>query len=285
MEIQEYKERQAITFTNEQIELVKTQIAKNATDDELKLFLNQCKRTQLDPFTRQIYFMKRENKKTGKSEMTVMASIDGLRLIAERSDKYQGQDGPYWCGPDGVWRDVWISKEPPVAAKVGVFKKEFRQALFGIALWDEYVQKYYNKEKAKWCLSPLWEKMPSLMIAKTAEALALRKAFPNDLSGIYTGEEIQTEVEPEQSKEPEQPKEEPKVEVLPPVESKPKVWKPSNNDLTRAQGLCSAQGYSEEEVCEILNHNFKKHFFIDLTKEEFVKAIEWFKANNRHTLK
>lgn len=188
-------------FNDDQIELLKKTIAKGASDDELSLFVNQCKRTGLDPFTRQIYFMK---DKGGK--VTIVTSIDGFRLIADRSNKYQGQREPLWCGADGVWTDVWLSDQPPKAAKVGVWKEGFKEPTYAIAIFEEYCGRYgyddsYGKYK-KGDLTFMWQKMPALMIAKVAEALALRKAFPNDLSGIYSTEEAQTFAEePKEKKE------------------------------------------------------------------------------------
>lgn len=191
------KENKHIEYIDKNLQLIANQ--NQLSGEDLKNFAIQCKRTGLDPITRQIYAIPNNGK------LTIMASIDGLRLIADRSGEYEGQTAPQWCGDDGVWKDVWLSKETPKACRIGVYKTKFREPLFAIALFDEYAGKYaYDDNRGgkfkKGDLTFMWAKMPALMIAKVAEALALRKAFPNEMSGIYSTEEMdQTKNEKEVS--------------------------------------------------------------------------------------
>lgn len=172
-------------WSPQQLSALKQLGLAQADAGDLAFFFHQAQRTGLDPFARQIYMINRGGK------YGIQTSIDGFRIIAQRSGEYAGQTAPYWCGDDGVWKDVWLTNTPPAAAKIGVYRVGFPEPLWAVARWDSYA--VLN--------NPIWKKMPDVMLAKCAESLALRKAFPNDLSGLYTDEEMsQAEVVEERPK-------------------------------------------------------------------------------------
>jgi phage recombination protein Bet len=167
-------------FSEEQVELIKRTICKGATDDELALFLYQCQRTGLDPFSRQIHAVKRKEKRgNGFAEvMTVQTGIDGYRLIADRTGRYApGKEPTYTYDDNGhiVNATAYVKK------LVGGVWHEYAAT----AYWHEYAQTYPDGN-----LLPMWRKMPHNQLAKCAESLALRRGFPAELSGIYTNEEM-----------------------------------------------------------------------------------------------
>ena len=155
------------------------ELAPRAT---VEAFLQHCRRTQLDPIARQIYAICR------KGRWGIQISIDGARLIAERSGKYAGQTPVEWTGDGQTWTQVWLDRQPPAAARVGVHRSDFREPLYAVANFQAYAAG-----------GPMWDKMPALMIGKCAEMLALRKAFPQDLSGLYSTEEMDQAGEPQQA--------------------------------------------------------------------------------------
>ena len=175
---------------SKQLELWTRTYMKGATADEVALFANVCRRTGLSPEMKQVFAIPREDKKLGKTVYSFQTSIDGFRLIAERTGRYApGKQADYVyndknqvisatayvkkCTQDGTWHEVAAT-----------------------AFYDEYVQTTYDGKPTKF-----WDRMPHVMLAKCAESLALRKAFPAELSGLYTQEEMaQAHVEEEKPK-------------------------------------------------------------------------------------
>lgn len=181
-------------WNNQQITVLKSLGLQDATESDLGLFFHQCTRTGLDPFAKQIYMIGRKAKENGQfiTKYTIQTGIDGYRLIARRAadragHKYSIKE-TLWCGDDGAWRDVWLPTTPPAAAKVTVERDG--DTFTAVAVYNEYVQlaKDYNTQQ----MGPntMWKKMAANQLSKCAEAAALRKAFPQDLSGVYVDAEM-----------------------------------------------------------------------------------------------
>jgi len=157
-----------------------------AGNGDLAVFMHVSQRTGLDPFAKQIYMIGRWSKDGTK--YTIQTGIDGFRLIARRASDRLNETLEYedtlWCGRDGQWLDVWVNPtSPPMAAKVTVLRHGKRFP--AVATYSEYVQTVKGGDP-----NSMWTRMPANQLAKCAEALALRKAFPQDLSGIYADEEM-----------------------------------------------------------------------------------------------
>lgn len=185
-----------LTITQDQTDWTQQQVAalkqlgvsNDATQADLAIFLTQSKRTGLDPFSRQIYMIGRKQKTANgyETKQTIQVGIDGLRAIAHRvaqqCHEVFSMSDTLWADKTGTWHDVWLAAEPPAAAKVSV--KRGGGVFSAVAIFKEYAPVYNGKP------SGVWSSKPALMIAKCAEALALRKAFPSDMSGIYTDDEM-----------------------------------------------------------------------------------------------
>ena len=177
-------------WTRDQVDLVKRTVIHGvgeATDDELHLFEYVCHATGLNPFLGQIWGIRRKEQidNTWQERMTIQVGIAGYRLIAERTSRYEGRLGPYWCGADGQWRDVWLDSQPPAACKVGILKAGFREPLWAVATFAEFAQRTRNDQ-----LTRFWRTMPANQLAKCAMAMAFREAFPQETAGVYSDAEL-----------------------------------------------------------------------------------------------
>lgn len=169
-----------LEFSSEQIELLRNGYAPGATETEFRMLLEVAKLRRLNPFLKQIHFVKRKSKDDNgnwRETWTSQVAIDGLRAIAQRTGLYDGQD------------DVTFERDKDgliLSARVAVYRKDWSRPAIGVARWSEYVQTTRDGTPTKF-----WNTMPHVMIGKCAEALALRKAFPEDMSDLYTEEEMQ----------------------------------------------------------------------------------------------
>lgn len=157
-------------WTTEQLSLVKRTLAKDATNDELALFMATANRMQLDPFAKQIYFVK---DKSGK--VTIMVSIDGVRLIAHRTGRWNGTRRGVKRDENGKithgWAEVWVK---------GVDNSVYEETPFN---------EYYRESKFTGQKN-IWDEKPETMIKKVPEMAALRIAFPQELGSVYIPEEM-----------------------------------------------------------------------------------------------
>ena len=166
-------------FNRDQIELVKRTVCKDATDDELQLFLNVCKRTGLDPFSRQIYAIKRWDSATKSNRVVFQTSIDGYRLTADRSQRYvPGPRPTYTYDANGK-----------LVSAVASVKKQTSDGTWHTFEAEAFFAEYVGTNRDG-VPTAMWLTKPHVMISKCAEALALRKGFPAELSGVYTHEEM-----------------------------------------------------------------------------------------------
>lgn len=171
-------------LTARQIDVVRNALLPEANDDELELFIIIAQRSGLDPFRREIWGWMQWDAQNRKSRLITQTSIDGFRRIAQDTGEFAGMEGPWWCGPDGAWVDVWLKDEPPAAAKV-IIHRTGKLVRESVALYRESVQRGSGGGPRE-----MWARRPAAQLAKCAEMLGLRQEFPDRLVGIYGDAEL-----------------------------------------------------------------------------------------------
>jgi len=160
-------------FKPDELALITATVAKDATKEELAMFLYVAAKRGLNPLARQIHFVKRGN------SGTIQTGIDGFRLIAQRTGQY---------APSGKPTQFEVSKTGNLISATVYGNKIMNGTAFefsATAYYDEYVPKMPNGQ-----VFPMWQKMPRTMLEKCAESKLLRKGFPEELSGLYSDEEM-----------------------------------------------------------------------------------------------
>ena len=203
-------EVRSIAPTSSEVDLVRKIIAsENATEMELKLYLYDCKRQGVHPLDKLLHFVKRGGK------YTPITSIDLFRSRAAETGEYAGSD-------DAVFVENKNGHPDKATVVVYRFVQNTRVAFGATAYWDEYVPDGYAKS---------WEKMSHVMLAKCAEALALRKGFPQQLAGLYTKEEM------DQARTPDEAEDAVQVEVVRPPKKPNGALEPATAPPTQDSSL------------------------------------------------
>lgn len=191
-------------FNGSQLQLIRRTVAADTNQSEFDLFVEVCKRVQLDPFRKQIYAVVYNKDKPEKRKMSIITGIDGYRTVAHRSGQYRPDDKPPVIDYSEEAKDKDLNPLGIVRAVVTVYKfgpdREWHPVP-GVAYWDEFAplkeewaenDQGRRKPTGRMTLDKTsnWFRMGRVMIAKVAEAQALRRGWPEDLSGVYIAEEM-----------------------------------------------------------------------------------------------
>ncbi len=164
-------------FDAEQRALILRTCCGGASESEAAVLIAIAEQRGLNPITGECYFVKRWDSAKRAEVWAVQAAIDSFRIKADEAGNYDGQDEPEYEYDDG--------SNVPSLARVRIWRKGIGRPLVGVARYDEYVQR--TKEGAP---TRFWKTMPHNQLAKCAEALGFRKAFPSHFAKIYTPEEM-----------------------------------------------------------------------------------------------
>jgi phage recombination protein Bet len=163
-------------FTTDQLQMIRTSFLSGASEQEAGVLLELARLRRLNPITRQIHFVKRWDGQKRCEVWAAQVGIDGFRAIAERTGLYDGQDEAEF---------EYDAKGGLKLARVRVYRKDWSRPAVGVAHYAEYVQLTKDGKPTH-----MWGSKVHVMLGKCAEAIALRKAFPEDTSGLYSPEEM-----------------------------------------------------------------------------------------------
>jgi phage recombination protein Bet len=211
-----FLDRSTMPYTDSELKAIRAEYAKGSTDEQFTNFIREVETRKLIP-GRHVYFQLRSQSKKDENGNWIkenrpihMSSIDALRLIAQRTGEYQGQSAPLYIyldanGYPSIKSEIMLPDSDnrdlparPYAVQVSVFRKNFAQSLTATARFEAYAQTKYNGG-----LVDMWERRGPEQLAKCAEALALRQAFPEEIGGLYLAEELRDD--PETGEVPSEP--------------------------------------------------------------------------------
>jgi len=187
-------------FSARDLALVRRTVAADTTDDEFNIFVNYCSTLGLNPLRRQVYALVYNKADAKKRKMSIIVAIDGFRAVAARTGNYRPDDEE----PRFEFDAEAKSPTNPLGfvkavVKVWQFSHGEWFPVTASAYWDEYAptrdewaegEDGKRRPTGKKTLDGKWPTMGRLMLAKCAEALALRKAWPDDFSNVYAPEEL-----------------------------------------------------------------------------------------------
>ena len=186
-------------WSRERVELIKRTICpKGIGEDEFALFIEQCKRSGLDPLLKEAFCVARRAN-TGSRERPnwttkyeFQPSEAGMLARAERFPDFKGIQASAVYAEDEIIVDQGQGEVThrfnPAKRKgslAGAWSRVVREGKLPVVVWLDfagYVQQ-----------SPLWSKIPTTMIEKCARVAALRKAYPEAFGGLYVREEMPAE--------------------------------------------------------------------------------------------
>lgn len=191
-------------YTGKQLDLIRRTVAADCSEDEFNLFFEAARRVGLDPFKRQIFAVVYNKNNAERRKMAIITGIDGFRAIADRSGKYRPDENEPQIFYDPDLKDdktnpLGIERAVVTVHKMGPDGVWY--PLKGVAYWSEIAPLKevwaYDKDAGKKQPTGIfelqegnWRKMPRVMICKAAEAQAIRRGWPEGLSGIYAHEEM-----------------------------------------------------------------------------------------------
>ena len=188
-------------FNKNDLKLIRDTVAKDCDGSEFELFISYCQSLGLDPRRKQIYALVYNKDDAKKRKMSIIVGIDGFRSIAARTGNYRPDDDPPHLEYDPTLRSE-TNPTGLVSATVKVWQFSHGQwfKIAGAARWDEFApiedEWAWSDEKNKRVRTGKkkpggkWADMPTIMLAKCAEAQALRRGWPDNFSAVYAPEEM-----------------------------------------------------------------------------------------------